>query len=89
MFYMNQNSNNKSTTCIISHKETGKENQNLVLNIPASKKDKKKHFYNNNHYLPPRKKHIMNRYRVNFLIIREDEIQNGILVWTNTILIIT
>lgn len=41
MFYMNQNSNNKSTTCIISHKETGKENQNLVLNIPASKKDKK------------------------------------------------
>jgi len=86
MFDLNKNSNNKNTKWILRDKETGKENQDLVLNMTVGEV-KKIRFYNNNPNSPHPMQHPIHLHGIHFLIVSENGIQNDNLVWKDTVLI--
>ena len=87
MYEFNKNSNNKNIKWILRDNETGKENENLILNMSVGDV-KKIRFYNNPNSFHPIQ-HPIHIHGTHFLVLNIDGKQNDNLVWKDTVLIPT
>ncbi|MGD1834086.1 MAG: multicopper oxidase family protein, partial [Nitrososphaeraceae archaeon] len=87
MYEINKNSNNENIKWILRDKETGKENENLILNMSVG--DIKKIRFYNNPNSPHPMQHPIHIHGIHFLVLNVDGKQNDNLVWKDTVLIPT
>ena len=87
MYELNKNTNNENIKWILRDKETGKENENLNLNMSVGD-IKKIRFYNNPNSFHPMQ-HPIHIHGIHFLVLNVDGKQNDNLVWKDTVLIPT
>ena len=87
MYELNKNTNNENIRWILRDKETGKENENLILNMSVGD-IKKIRFYNDLNSVHPMQ-HPIHIHGIQFLVLNIDGKQNDNLVWKDTVLIPT